>query len=176
MAKTYSIQIPTKPYLKKYIESLYGSPTVFTKKNFFGMCLMGFLDRKFYNRDKDVIIHQAFNAYTVHLTLFLPRIWLLASHYGQDLPPQNVINLNRLMQERFEEDLYKHCQVLTLTGIDIKDALEDFCRLHDISIEEDISFESLKKKEYRIRKLYEKKYIPETSFNKKMHQRVTYFR
>jgi hypothetical protein len=46
---------------------------------------------------------------------------------------------------------------LSLTGIEFKDALEDFCKRYNIEIEEDITFEALKKKEYRERKKLKEK-------------------
>jgi hypothetical protein len=42
--------------------------------------------------------------------------------------------------------------MFSLFDIEYKDAIEDFCKRFDIEIDEDITFEALKKKEYRARK------------------------
>jgi hypothetical protein len=69
----------------------------------------------------------------------------------------NISYLNKHFEEKFEEELCRHCFLLNLFGIEIKEALEDFCKRQNIEIEEDITYEALKKKEYRERKKLEEK-------------------
>jgi hypothetical protein len=159
----YSIQLPTKPYLAKYIQSLYGKPVIFTEDNYFGMSLLGFMERKFYMRHNEEITHRHFDKLTHQLEIFFPSWWLKQSHYPTDLPKQNIILINKLFEERFEEDLAKHCISYDLIKLEIKQAMEDFCFLHQINIgsdsDDDISFDALKKKEYRTRRQFSQGYI-----------------
>jgi hypothetical protein len=159
MAGQYSINIPTKPYIKKYLEALYGSPVVFTQENYFGTSILAYLDRKFYTRETEHLTFRKWDKFSTNLTLFLPRWWLLQTHFGTDLPKQNIIYLNKHFENRFEEDLYKHCKREVKAGKQFKDAMEDFCTEHGISIEEDITFDSLKKKEQRAREKFQKNFI-----------------
>jgi hypothetical protein len=166
MGAHYSIQIPTKPYLKKYIESLYGTPTVFSIDNYFGMTVCGFLARKFFFRQNEEVVHKAFDKFNDQLQMYFPRWWMSQSHFGTDIPPQNVIFINKLFEERFEEDLSKYCLLMDLCQVEIKKALEEFCRLHSIEIDQHITFEALKKKEYRTRKNFSENYIANLSRQK----------
>ena len=167
MGAHYSITIPTKPYLKKYIESLYGKPVVFTQDNYFGMSLTGFLNRKFFVRHNESITHKRFDEFSAGLQLYFPRWWITQSHFGTDLPKMNIIYLNKTFEERLEEDLSRHCIILDLIGIQIKDSIEDFCKMHCIEIDEDITMDALKKKEYRFRKnKYSENFIAQLSRKK----------
>ena len=78
---------------------------------------------------------------------------MLQSHYGTDLPAQNVILINKLFEKNFEKDLSHYCILKSGT---IKNRIEEFCNFHNIEVgNEDtdhISFEALIKKEYRLRK------------------------
>jgi hypothetical protein len=116
---------------------------------------MGFLDRKFYFRQNEELVHKAFDVFDEQLEIFLPRWWMLQSHFGTDIPAQNIILINKLFEERFEEDLSKYC---SMKGGKIKKSIEDFCTRHQISIDDDITFDALKQKEYRERKKMEKLY------------------
>ncbi len=167
--KHFVLTIPTKTYLKKYLNTLYGSPIVFTTINYFGMSLIGFLERKFYNRDSnEVITYQKFDVLNDQVNIHLPRHWLAKNNrgYGYDINTANIILLNKLFEERFEEDLCRFCLVYASAGVEIKDAIEEFCRLFSISLEEDISYEAVKKKEYRYRKKMEELFTPHLSREK----------
>lgn len=150
----YKIQCPTKPYLAKYLHALYGDPLIFRKDCYFGTSLMGYLAPQFYERMKnESIIHKAFDGFTKPLDVYLPTRWMKRGvSFGKDLPRENIIYLNKHFEQRFEEDLVKHCHTLTAVGLDIKDAIEDFCRIMHIEIDEDgISYEGVKRKELRRR-------------------------
>ena len=79
----------------------------------------------------------------------------MAYQYKTQLPKCNIIYLNKHFEEKFEEELSRHCFLLSFFKIEIKDALEDFCLRHNISIDDDITYEALKKKEFRARKILE---------------------
>lgn len=86
------------------------------------------------------------------MDVHFPRYWAYQYKFKTQLPKCNIIYLNKHFEERFEEDLYKFCLVQTASGMQIKNALEAFCKLHHIEIEEDITYDALKQKEYRKRK------------------------
>lgn len=97
------------------------------------------------------------------MQMYFPRWWMLQAHFGLDLPPQNIILLNKLFEERFEEDLAKHCRLQEICGVQIKHSMEEFCNLHNIVVDEDISEDALKKKEYRTRQQFSKDFIANVS-------------
>lgn len=145
---------------------MYGSPVVFTKENYFGMSVLGFMDRKFFFRKDKELVHRHFDRFTEDMQMYFPRWWMLQTHYGLDLPVQNIIHINKLFEERFEEDLCMHTMLHNICGVHIKDAIEDFCKIHHIEIDEDINYESLRKKEMRTRKNFTKEFIAHLSHRK----------
>lgn len=162
----YSLYIPTKTFLRKYLSALYGDPIVINAKNYFGLSVIGYLDRKFYHRQADAVIQQQFDKFTDRLHLHLPAWWIRQTHFGTDLPLQNIIYLNKLFEERFEEDLSKYCVLMNTVGIELKDAREDFCKLFNIELEIDMTDEALKQKEFRFRKNNLKNFIANLSSQK----------
>jgi hypothetical protein len=161
--KYYSLHIPTKTYLRKYITSIYGDPIVINTSHYFGLTIIAFLERKFFFRQKQTVVHQKFDVLNDQLTIKLPTWWMKQSHFGTDIPQQSIIYINKLFEERFEEDLSKFCAVYNAVGVEYKDAREEFCKLYNIELEEDITGEALKKKEYRYRENSLKNFIAKLS-------------
>lgn len=151
----FGITIPTKPYLSKYLQSLYGSPIVFSTKNYFGTSLLGYLTTRMYFQ-AETITHQKFDSFNTFMNVHLPMHWLYQYKFKTQIPKCNVIYLNKHFEERFEEDLSRFCSMHAKQGMQIKDALELFCRIHSIEIDEDITYDALKQKEYRSRKEIQK--------------------
>lgn len=154
----YTIGIPTKPYLKKYFQTLYGKPIVFDRDNYFGTSLTGYLERKFFTRQSADLKYRHFDNFCDVLIVHMPGWWLKQSHFATDIPVGNVIAINKHFEERFEEDLVKFVRVMQLAGIQIKSALEKFLEAHDIEVDEDITYDAIKKKHQRKREKFNKLY------------------
>jgi hypothetical protein len=73
------------------------------------------------------------------------------------LNEHSIISFNKFFEERFEEDLCKHCELAMIYKVEIKKSLEEFCWRHHIEIDRDITFDALKKKEYRHRESLKKR-------------------
>lgn len=144
----YTLYLPTKPYLNQYLKSLYGSPVYFTVEDYFRKVVTALLERPTRTHGTFVQLKsRIFNEYTDTLELHLPKI----EGKKQVLKPGSIICINNLFEERFREDLAKHCELATIYRIERKKAIEEFCFRHLINIEEHISFDALKKKEERFR-------------------------
>ena len=154
----YTIAVPTKPYLKKYLQSLYGKPMIFDRDNYFGTSLVGYLERKFFTRQSETISYRHFDEFTAALIISMPSWWIIRTHFATDIPTGNVIYINKHFEERFEEDLVKFCLVLQLGGVEVKQALETFCAMHEIELDVDMTFEAIKQKHYRARKKFKNLY------------------
>ena len=59
--------------------------------------------------------------------------------------------LDTVLDQEFKKDLFNYVNLMVGKGVERKEAIEHFCNLYDIH-ESDISFEALKKAEYRYRK------------------------
>lgn len=150
--KYFTLKILTKAYLKKYIHSLYGKTVIFSTTNQFGTIMMALLDRPNIVRESKDKIKMKLDEYDIELQIFCPIWFIKKNMYGFDISEHNVIALNKFIEQRFTEDLFKFCYLFNKCGISLDDAIEEFCKCHDIEIDEDITMDALKKKEYRYRK------------------------
>lgn len=148
----FSVTILTKPYLKKYLHTLYGNPIVFTTDNLFGVIIAAMLERPIeFQRTKEALRCRV-DHYTQSVEIHCPMAFLTKGRYGFDINERHILTLNKFYEAIFEEKLYQFCAMHSIGRVEIKDSLEEFCRLHGIEIDEDITWEALKKKEYRYRK------------------------
>lgn len=154
--KSFSISIPTKPYLKKYIETVYGNPVNFSTKDYFGMTIALSLKKPIRNKEGQPVKKMRFDSFTSNFILKASTSWFGHSDYNLAVDENQALTVNKLMEQKFEEDLYNFCTQLSLVGVETKDALHLFCEQYNLEIDEDIAFEALKKKEYRYRKDLEK--------------------
>ncbi len=152
MADHFSIDIPTKAFLKQYLFALYGDPLIFKSDHFFGMVLAACIEKNVYkDRSKQQLTHR-FDSFSENITIYFPSHWLRNYYHGNGISNEKAIFINKFLEERFEEDLYRYCFMLDLAGVQRKDAIEDFCRHYHLEIDLHITFENLKKMEYRFRK------------------------
>lgn len=163
MKGQFSVKLPTKAYLKKYIEILYGSPVSFDTSSYLGKIIAVVLDKNVFPERSRKVIHKTFDVYDKELTIFLPIRWLEKYYYGTDVNAKKVVYINKLIEDKFEEELFMYCQALDLLGIERKDALLEFCAKYELEIDEDITFECIKKMEYRIRMKYSTKSVSYSS-------------
>lgn len=152
MPGTYKISIPTKPYLKKYLENLYGNKIIISPSNYLGITIISLLERGYFeDQYKDFLKYRQFNKYDVKIDLHLPKWYLKNSHFGTGLSKENVILINRHFEERFTEELCYFTKLMALSGIEMKNSIEWFCSFYNIEIDCDITSDAVKKKEYRKR-------------------------
>lgn len=90
--------------------------------------------------------------YSEKMEIFLPKTILTKSRpLGYDLSDQHTITINKFFETRFTEDIARWCELGAIYKVEFKKNIEDFCHRHKIEIEYDITFEAIKKKEYRLR-------------------------
>ncbi len=163
--KHFSLSIPTKTYLKKYLHKRYGLPIPVNSQSLFGMVMISFLEKKVYSDQPIADRDFRYASFTDKVEVVLPAYRFY--HLGLHVTKEKAIVLNRYFEEQFEEDLYRHCLVRVDSeraklhrkgkgGCGYDKAINEFAALHGIDLEEDITFECLKKSEYRHRKKLEK--------------------
>jgi hypothetical protein len=157
MKDHFHFTILTKPYIAKYLQTLYGNPVIFDADNYFGTTLIGFLTKKIYKLRETKIEHRKFDQFTTQLDIYLPSYWLRNYMYKTDLTRENIIYINKHFEQKFEEELTRHCYLLNLLEIEYRHALEDFCYRYNIEIDVDITFDCIKQKEYRERENFKNK-------------------
>lgn len=153
MAQTFSVQIPTSPHIKCLIRHEFGDPIPINNQSLIGVFLIGVLEKKSFhtplpNGKADLRLHY----FTERVTCVAPMS--LLKDFGWNIKRDHIIQFNRFFEEHFDRELYIHVKRNTLADAryaGYKQALESFAAQYFIELEKDISFETLKKKEYRYR-------------------------
>ena len=151
--KNFTINIPTKPYLAKYIASRYGHPVKLNNNTLMGIVVLSLLQKKICSHIPLRLKHLQFRTFTSEITCLAP--WSYMNDYGVDLSDDQIIQLNRAWDAQFDEELYYHVKRSIKTEGRYKgynEAIESFAQINGIVIGEDTTFECLKKTEYRFRK------------------------
>ena len=154
MLSYFPVSFKTKPFLRKYLISVYGQRPFFSHDDYFGMAVAAALDnpKKLHADKKQKDFDQLFKRFTADITIFLPVYWFKKSMYGVEIGQDKVCFINGLIEKRFEEELFMMANFYkNVLDVDMKDAINDFCNNHDIELDEDISFDGMKKKLYRNR-------------------------
>jgi hypothetical protein len=149
----FNVKFHTKPYLKKYFEAMYGDPLIFTTNNLFGVVFASLLERPLELKQSPDKLRMRVDVYEQLMEVHCPINFLTRNIYGFEVKAEHVISLNKLFEERFDEDLFRFCFPFGLTnGIERKEALELFCNAYGLEIDVHITWDALKQKEYRFRK------------------------
>lgn len=147
--KYLKVSIPCKTYIKKYITTLYGHPVQATIKHSLGCMINLCLDKNIYldNRISESFIHKYYNdELIVHVNK-----WQF-QRAGFSVSPGKAHLINKFMEDLFEVHLFQFVDAGVCSGRERKSCIDQFATLHHIETEIDITFDALKKIEYRTRK------------------------
>ena len=164
--KQFSVQIPTSPYMAKFLAKRYGNPVPINNKNLLGTTLISLMEKPGFHvqmkpNDKQLYFYKQF---TTKLQSVAPLS--LMKDYNYNLTIDQVIQMNRFFDNYFEQILYIFCAAKINRNqrhVGYDDAIFEFADIHEIAIGQDVSFDCLKKNEYRYRKNLEKKLFGELS-------------
>jgi hypothetical protein len=153
----YSVKVPTKAYLRKYVYARYGHPLKLNYTTTIGTMILCLVSKEYFDINMNTIKKD------VRLSHMNDEIELVAplgtmKYKGHSITPDKIIAINRYFENSFVEELYNYCR----DNIEkrawrpgINKAINSFCDQYGIEVEEDISFEALKKAESRYRKKIE---------------------
>lgn len=153
MPGSFTVQIPVAPYLKPYITIRFGDPIPINNKSLVGVFLLGVLEKENYHvsfNQSDKI--NRFQQFTEKITCVGP--YSIMRDIGWSLKQDHIIQFNRFFEEHFDLDLHLYVNRNIKNGsryAGYKQAIEEFARIYRIDLEETISYEALKKMEYRYR-------------------------
>lgn len=149
----YSIKVPTKIYLRKYITAKYGNPFPLNYNSTLGTLIICLLDKTPFSTgmnssDKDVRLSYMNDA----IECVSPAV--SARYKSFELDNDKIIAVNRYMENEFTLELHKWCEDrkekrVWRPGID--KAINSFADQYNIVVDVDITFDALKKAEYRHR-------------------------
>jgi hypothetical protein len=152
--KTYSVDIPTKTYLRKYVYFRYGYPFRLFYKYNLSTLILCLLDKENFTVDMN------YQKIDVRMSYMNDKIICYAplkkmGEKGFSLSNSKIIAINRFIETEFTEELYKYCR----DNIQKKEfkpgyekSINEFATSMGIIVGIDISFDALKQAEFRYRK------------------------
>lgn len=146
----YTLTVSCKAYIKKYYSAIYGNPVVLNHLTDFGDTILTKMSTTPLSQINKTILNQFDRDYNDTLKFQLPIDTFF--RIDHELTRQQVYSINRYLENVFETDLHMLVAVAGVFGVEKKLAIERFVSRFDIQLEEDITYEALKQKEYRYRK------------------------
>jgi hypothetical protein len=146
------VAIPCKRYLAKFAASVYGMSIRADSSTMFGFFLAQCLDKNRYESRANYK-----GKYSEEAMLKIEISQFTFNNIGFEISPGKVLAINTFLEKIFTEHLYQWCIISTKRNIRFKgldEQIRSFAQHHGIILDddnEDISFDALKKKEYRFR-------------------------
>ena len=157
--KTFAVSIPTKSYLRKYLHKRYGYPIPLNHQTLIGTAVLAMLEKKIHSdRSNALDVYKTYSSYNDKVQFVVPASFVYKTGHMLEVPSHKAIVINRHFEGHFEEELYAFCQREIRAhrkhpGYD--QAYERFAARYGIEFDIDITYEALKKMEYRFRKKLE---------------------
>lgn len=149
--KSFTFRLPVKKYIQKYLTSLYGETIAATMETDIGFVVLNTIASRI---DAQVArgYNKVFNnTYQAQVTFIIPFHYFYLTK--KEISVSTCILLNRYFENKFQEDLMKFMALANLNQWgNYRKALEQFAEIHKIDIEEDITYDGLRKIEYRCSK------------------------
>lgn len=139
----YKQVIPLKPYVAKYVRSLYNDPFILTNTNYLGVIIYSILQKK--NALNLNLKYEAkrYDLLTDSITIMIPDHLVHSYKTGHIIDPQHAISINHLIEAKINEEIFAWCTAYSHHKYQIKKAIEAFCDHHTINIEHDISTDAI---------------------------------
>lgn len=157
MGSYYTISVPVKRHISKFIISTEGNPFRIAKENFVWKLIRPYMVYKVpagWHRHADF-----YKLYPAHIKLQLPISKMCV--YGLHVGNSETAMINNVLSDYFSFQLYYFVELNSSAsgryrGINL--AINHFCQLHGIIIDEDISIDALQKIFSRRKKNFKKNY------------------
>ena len=159
-ANKYSVGIPTTSHLCKFLLVEYGNPVKIDNSTLIGTVIISLLGKASFHVSMNPLQKkQQSGTYTSTLTCQAPIS--LMKDYGHSITMDQAIQMNRFFERFFFEKLYlfvQHRVDKHKRNMGVQEAILDFCSFYEIDTEREISYDALKKAEYRFRKKQKKSF------------------
>jgi len=151
--KQYTVLIPTSPHLRKFLSVEYGNPVKLDNGSLLGVVIISLLSKgNFHVALKPNQKKKLVDSFTVSFSCIAPIS--LMKDYGHTITSDKIIQLNRFYEHLFYEKMFVFIQHRLNIGkrkLGVQDAIIEFCNYYDIELDREISYDALKKKEWRWR-------------------------
>jgi hypothetical protein len=153
-SKSYHVTIPVKTHIGKYFSQMYGHPIALSHQDDFGDSVLTKLSTPPLIRPTKYDRNITMKLFITALRFQVPMH--MYYRLENDITDAHIININRYLEHTFETAFCTWVMCKAAAGTQRKSAIEQFCDLHEIDIEIDVPYETLKKMEYRDR-IYKEK-------------------
>jgi hypothetical protein len=151
----YTVSLPVKAYIKKYVSTVEGYPINYSSNNMLCMIVRAYLQNKCSSGLSKQQLQTAVASRNECIEIKIPRSEKNTRTIGTYINADNIILINRFLEFWFEAALQEFIKEYTKTNVGryrgLKGAYVAFADQYNIVLEQDISFEGLKKIEYRNR-------------------------
>lgn len=148
--KYFSFKLHVKPHIQKYLTALYGVRIPANLESEVGLVVLNIISSRMESKVCRWHLLQSEERHQGEVTFMIPINYYYLTQ--KDVSKLTRGLLNRYFESRFQTDLCRHVSAYTQFGGGYKAAIEKFADMHGIVLEEDITFDGLKKIEYRHRK------------------------
>ena len=167
----YKVSIPAKPYIAKFAHKRYGNPVSINNASTLSALIRGLLHKPAFDCKYSISKSDLrFKYFTSLIECTAPLTQM--AQLGYALTTDQIIQVNTFLEEDFKERLMLFVAKSAdwqqrRAGID--QAIEAFAEYYSILIDEEITFDGLKKMEYRARTCTGKKTFPNVNIHKSTH-------
>lgn len=153
-AESFKIILPVKPHIRKYMHILYGYPVLIDQNKFIGSIIISLLQKKSLPTGINMEYRKQRRMYLTAQVECFATIYRYQDN-GLNLTEDHILAINRLMENQFNDDLYRWMLHKSNPGdVRVKGynkAMRSFMHYYCLEEDVDITFEALKKAEYRRR-------------------------
>lgn len=168
----FTLSLPVKGYVKKYLQQKYGCPLTLSANDVFSDVLLAMLLVPVPTKRSRQELDQQLGRRCHRLDIRIP--FSMFYRLPKEISEHSQVRINTYFENRFREEFCDTVERLVTFGkIERQLAIEHFAAINRLEMDEDISFDCLKKMEYRYRKEREeksKKSLPELSSVKMLFQ------
>lgn len=148
--KFFTLRLPVKKYIQKYLTTLYGPTIPATMDTDIGFVVLNTMASRIEGKVARGYNKEFSNFKSAIVTFTVPFHYFYLTK--KELSIHTCILLNRYFETKFLDELSSFISMRGIKGNGgYCKAIEEFASFYNIEIEEDISFDGLKKKEYRHR-------------------------
>lgn len=149
--KHFTFRLPVKRHVYKFLSTKYGETIDAQMETDIGFVVLNTLASRLESKVCRGYNNQFADPYPSVITFNVPLHFFYLTK--KEISVHTGILLNRYFENQFKQALHLHISYSSTTGWGLyKKAMESFCAMYNISLEEDISFDTLKKMESRYRK------------------------
>lgn len=146
----FTFILPCKTHIKKFVTATLGAPIIVDLKTDTGFVILSTLTSRLEGKVPRGSIDHWEDRYKDKLTFRIPIHYFSISK--KETSPFTFVLLNRYFENLFEKEFNIFVGKKKNEGATIKKCIEDFLDQYGIDLEIDISFDAIKKSEWRYRK------------------------